>query len=147
MVTDMYNFSFSIIEVLFDFATTENNIFLRSRLILCVLLKWLSVCVLKHWSSITVPISVKVTIVFDAFKRNKNLRYLIWFGCFLHIHMINRSWRGRAARMRTFSSRADGISQSFAALTPERYLQQLTELNAVSQRGHVMFSLKTTQIK
>ena len=31
MVTDMYNFSFSINEVDFDFANRENNIFWRTR--------------------------------------------------------------------------------------------------------------------
>ena len=65
MVTDMYNFSFSIIEVEFDSTNTENDIFLSS------------VCLKTDLNSITVPMSVKVIIAFGAFKRNESLKCLI----------------------------------------------------------------------
>ena len=65
MVTDMYNFSFSIIEVEFDSTNTENDIFLSS------------VCLKTDLNSITVPMSVKVIIAFGALKRNKSLKCLI----------------------------------------------------------------------
>ena len=58
---------------------------------------------------------------------------------FISVYKINRTLHGRLG-MRILSSRAEGISHSFASLTRERYFQH-SKIKFVSPRGHVISSM------
>ena len=79
---------------------------------------------------------------FAVSKMNKNKSCVLCRN-FISIYKINRTIHGRL-EIRILSSRAKGISHSFASLTCERYVQH-SKIKFVSPRGYVISSMSNKE--